>query len=215
MGSVWSLYGSDPTGGSWGRCDGAPSGHTEDGDGAACPPLSCVGKESVVWPQPAGEEGAWPRPTLTPRGKEHGPTPWEGGTMAWPQPSWMAGKWVWPSYIERRGCGPTPTWPGGREGGMAQPQIAQVEGRGFGLDLWWGRRGHGLALNQLCNRGVIAWLQTTCAGLGSSEAGRSGSISCHCSSSTKFPDPWGAPGARYQGSMGCIWPADWRLITLV
>lgn len=50
-------------------------------------------------------------------------------------------------------------------------------------------RGHGLAPTQLHG----AW--------------EVGSIDCHCSPTTIFPDPWGALWAGCHGSVGQIWPA--------
>lgn len=41
--------------------------------------------------------------------------------------------------------------------------------------------------------------------------GSSGSVNCHCSSTTKFMDPWGDPPARLHGFVGWNWLWIWPL----
>lgn len=85
-----------------------------------------------------------------------------------------------------------------------------LPGGGLGVACPCGRRGMTQPHGSGGERGMT-WFQPT-AGFGYLAVGEWGHINCRCPHpNAKFPYPWGAPKARYHGSVACIWPVGWRL----
>lgn len=139
----------------------------------------------------------------------------ESHSTMWRQPGPGSGgleaTWLWSSHTREGGLVQTQPSPTGVGGSVVWPH----GGRWCGPGPTWLHRGrrHGLAPVQPCGQNECDLVSTCHMGLEILAVGADGSINCHWSPTTTFPDPLGnflIPYAGFYGSIGQIlWTSGW------